>query len=90
MPYAILTAAGVLFWRRSHSLATAMVACGFAAALLGQLAGVFVSLEVDAVMQAHRDATFFVVQHHTVPRYVALVGLWIAAIGLLWHASRRY
>ena len=88
-PYAVLTAAGVLLWRRSHSVATIMVAAGFAAALLGQIAQLFVSLKVDAVMRAHRDATFFLVQHHTVPHQVALAGLWAAALGLLWHASRK-
>jgi hypothetical protein len=90
VPYAVLTAAGVLLWRRSHSLATIMVAVGFAAALLGQIAGLFVSSKVDTVMRAHRDATFFLVQHHAIPHQAALAGLWAAALGLLWHASRRH
>lgn len=90
VPYAVLTTAGVLLWRRAHSVATIMVAGGFAAILLGQLAGLFVSLKVDAVMRAHRDATFFLVQHHAIPHQVALAGLWAAALGLLWHASRKY
>jgi len=90
LPFAVLTAAGVLLWRRSHSVATIMVAGGFAAALFGQIAGAFVSLKVDAVMRAHPDATFFLVQHHAVPRQVALAGLWAAALGLLWHASRKH
>jgi hypothetical protein len=88
VPYAVLMVAGVLLWRRTHSVATLLVAGGFAAAALGQIAGLFVSLRVDAIMRAHRDETFYLVQHHAVPQHVALVGLWAAAIGLLWHASR--
>ena len=90
VPYALFTAAGVLLWRRSHSVATILVTVGFAAALLGQIAGLFASLKVDAVMRTHRDETFFLVEHHAVPHHVALVGLWAAAVGLLWHASRRH
>jgi hypothetical protein len=90
VPYAVLTAAGVLLWRRTRTVATIMVAGGFAAALLGQLAGLFVSVKVDAVMRAHRDATFFLVQHHAIPHQVAMAGLWAAALGLLWHASRSH
>ena len=36
VPYAILTAAGVLLWKRWRSFATFLVALGFAAALVGQ------------------------------------------------------
>jgi hypothetical protein len=89
-PYAVFTAAGVLLWRRSHSVATILVAAGFAAALLGQIAELLVSLKVAAVMHTHRDGTFYLVGHHAVPHHVALAGVCTAAVGLLWHASRRH
>ena len=89
-PYAILTAAGVLLWRRSHSVATILVAGGFAAALRGQIVELFVSVKVAAVMHTHRDETFYLVGHHAVPHRVALVGVCTAAVGLLWHAGRRH
>ena len=89
-PYAVFTAAGVLLWRRSHSVATILVAGGFAAALLGQIAVLFVSLKVAAVMHTHRAETFYLVGHHAVLHHVALVGVCTAAVGLLWHASRRH
>ena len=45
VPYAILTAAGVLLWKRWRSFATFLVALGFPAALVGQVAGLFINLE---------------------------------------------
>jgi hypothetical protein len=47
-------------------------------------------LKVAAVMHTHRAETFYLVGHHAVLHHVALVGVCTAAVGLLWHASRRH
>jgi hypothetical protein len=95
VPYAVLTTAGVLLWRRSRSIATFMVALGFAAALLGQVAGMFISLEFSAAIaaqHAHQNGAPFELHYHVFPwltHHVGLFGIWTAAVGLVWHASRK-
>jgi hypothetical protein len=59
-PYAVFTAAGVLLWKRSHTVATGMVALGFAAALLGQVAALLEGLEAGESMHAHSNGSSFV------------------------------
>lgn len=89
LPVAALAVGGVLLWRRLRSVATLLVALGFAAALLGQVVDLIASFELSSMMRAHPDSTFFIVYHHGFPllaHYAGLVGLWAAAAGLTWHA----
>jgi len=89
LPVAALAVGAVLLWRRVHSAATLLIALGFAAAFLGQVADLLGAYEVSSVMRTHPDATYFVAYHHSFPllaHYVGLLGLWAAAAGLIWHA----
>lgn len=96
VPCAALTVAGVLLWRRWHSVDTAMIALGFAATVFGLASGLFATYrthavlsELNSVPQAQRD-TFFVVAHYHLPlATLGLLGIWAAAAGTLWHV-RRY
>jgi hypothetical protein len=96
VPCAVLTAAGVLLWRRWHSVATAMIALGFAATFICLGSSLFVTYQTHAVLaeltsapQAQQD-TFFVVAHYHFPvAILGLFGTWIAAMGTLWHVRHH-
>jgi hypothetical protein len=94
VPDAILTAAAVLLWRRRRSAATAMIALGFAATLLGLASSLFTTYETQAALldltsapQAHQD-TFFIVAHYYPMLTLGLLGIWVAALGMLWHVRQ--
>jgi hypothetical protein len=96
VPCAVLSAAGVLLWRRWRSTATAMIALGFAATLLGLASSLFATYRTQAILahlttapQAQQD-TFFVVAHYRYPlATLGLLGMWAAAVGTLWHVRRH-
>jgi vacuolar-type H+-ATPase subunit I/STV1 len=95
MPCAVLTAAGVLLWRRWRSAATAMIALGFAATFFGLASSLFATYRTHAILaelvpqlQTQQD-TFFVVAHYRFPLVtLGILGMWIAAVGTLWHVKR--
>jgi hypothetical protein len=91
VPCAVLTAAGVLLWRRWRSAATAMTALGFAASFLSVASGLFAPYKTHAVLSelssvppAQQD-TFFVVAHYHRFPLLGVLGMWVAAAGTLWH-----
>jgi hypothetical protein len=84
--YVSFTTAGALLWKRTRSLATALVAIGFALVLVDQIISLVEYIELTALVSGHSTDTLFIVQHHAVEQYVALVGLLVAAAGLLWHS----
>jgi putative alpha-1,2-mannosidase len=87
-PYVVLTLAGGLLWKRSHTVAAGMVAVGFAMALLGQLAALWEGLTAfRAAGDTHTSDPTFVFPWLT--HYVGEAGFWVAAVGLLWHVSRK-
>ena len=96
VPYAILTTAGVVLWRRWRSVATAMTALGFAATFLSQASGLFARYKTHAVLSELSSAppvqqdTYYVVAHyHRFPLLtLGLLGIWTAALGTLWHVRR--
>jgi len=87
LAYAVLTTAGVLLWKRARSFATAMLAIGFAIVLLDQIILLASYLRMVATLHSHSGDTLFVIYHRANSLHVVLVGLWIAAVGLVWHAS---
>jgi hypothetical protein len=84
--YVLFTTAGALLWKRYRSVATALVAIGFASVLVDQIISVVEYLEVTALLHGNPTDTFFIVQHRAAEQYIALVCLVIAAAGLLWHS----
>ena len=95
VPCAVLTAAGVLLWRRWRSAATAMIALGFAATFLSVASGLFATYKTHAVLSelttappAQRDTFFIVAHYHRFP-LLGVLGMWAAAAGTLWHARRH-
>jgi len=95
VPCAVLTAAGVLLWRRWRSAATAMIALGFAATFLSLASGLFATYKTHAVLSELSSAplaqqdTFFIVAHYHRLALLGVLGLWTGAAGTLWHASRH-
>lgn len=96
VPFAILTTAGVLLWRRSRSAATGMIALGFAATVLSLASGLFATYRSHAALsefatatRAHQDTYFIVAHYHRFPLLtLGLMGIWAAALGTLWHVRR--
>src|SRR5690349_464116 len=94
VPCAVLTAAGVLLWRRWRSAATAMIALGFAATFLSVASGLFATYKTHAVVSeltsappAQQDTFFIVAHYHRFP-LLGILGMWAAAAGTLWHVRR--
>ena len=95
VPCGVLTAAGVLLWKRWRSAATAMIALGFAATFLSVVSGLFATYKIHAVLTemtstppAQQD-TFFIVGHYRGFLLLGVLGMWAAAAGMLWQARRR-
>ena len=96
VPYAILSTAGVLLWTRWRSAATVMIALGFAATFIALASGLFAPYKTHAVLSelasaplANQDAFYAVAHYHRFPLLpLGLVGIWVAAVGTLWHVRR--
>ncbi len=87
----------VLLLRRCRSIATAMIALGFAATLVSLASGLFVTYRTHAVLvdltsapQARQDTFFVVAHYHRFLPTLGLLGIWVAAAGTLWHVKRRH
>ena len=95
VPCAVLTAAGVLLWRRWRSAATAMIALGFAATFLSLASGLFATYRTHAVLKELTSAphaqqdTFFIVAHYQRFALLGVLGMWVGALGTLWHVRRH-
>ena len=87
--FTLLTVAGVLLWRRTRTLQTALVAIGFALVLPRQVGTLIEYFEFMALLQGHGVDTYFLILHHASLYYVSILGLWIAAVGLVWHAAGK-
>lgn len=87
--YAVLAIAGAVFWKRSRSRQTALVAIGFALVLPDQLSTLLESFVFSAVQHSRPGDTYFVIHHHAFLHYVSLLGLCVAAVGLMWEATRK-
>lgn len=86
--FVILAAVGTVLWTRTRSLATGIVALGFAIALIDRLVALVQRLEISALMRAHAGDTFFIVHRSAFLQYTGLLGLSLAAVGLLWHSAQ--
>jgi hypothetical protein len=88
----VLTIFGTVLFRRNRTLATALVALGFAATFVSGIANVVVSYKV-AQMQANISQRahpgFIVYAFHsglwTMSRLCGPIGMWMASLSLLWH-----
>jgi hypothetical protein len=92
-PYVILAAVGIgAFWRH-RTLATALLALGFLAYVVGQVASSFVSADVSRTYDTHGVVTSVVTNFHgwawTLSRYAGTAGMWVAAVGATMHLLRR-
>jgi hypothetical protein len=91
IPNLLLAVGGLLLWRRHHSVATLLIAVGFTAVLLALGTSLFESIEYSSLSRAHPDASFIMPHPHVLTQVIhwaGLIGLWTAAVGLLWHAAR--
>ena len=91
IPNLLLAVGGLLLWRRHHTVATLLIGAGFTAVLLALVTSLFESIEYSSLSRAHPDASFIMPHAHVLTQaihWAGLVGLWTAAIGLLWHAAR--
>jgi hypothetical protein len=93
-PALILTVFGILLFRRSRTLASALVALGFAAVFISGIANALVSYEVSHIYYGSGSAsekalTAVSVDLHgwfwLVARLFGPAGMWVASLSLLWH-----
>jgi LPXTG-motif cell wall-anchored protein len=92
VPNILLAIGGWLLWRRHRSTATLLVVVGFTAILIALMTSLFESVEYSALYRAHADASL-TARYHSLTQtahWIGLLGLWAAAIGLLWHTARRH
>jgi hypothetical protein len=91
IPNLLLAVGGFLLWRRHRSVATLLIGVGFTAALLALAISLFESIEYTSFSRSHSDASFIIPHPHLLTvaiHWAGLVGLWTAAVGMLWHAVR--
>jgi len=89
VPVVLFALGAVMLWRRRRSFATLLMAFGFVAMLLGEVASLVMSHNVEAAVRAN-PSLILAHQSHIVPliaHYLLLSGVWAAAVGLVWHAS---
>ena len=60
---------------------------GFVLILPGQVSTLIEYFEFIALLHGRPNDTFFLIYHHAFLRYVSILGLWVAAVGLAWHAA---
>ena len=77
-PFLVLTIAGIALWRRYRSLPSLLVAIGFTVSFLHLVSSTFPS--VGYALMTHPQLVW--------TRYLGHIGLWIAAVGFLWHAKQ--
>jgi len=87
--YVVLAAAAAILWRRSRSLRTALVAIGFSLVLPDQVTRLIEYYEFVGVLHGRPADTLFLIHHHAFLYYASILGLWVAAVGLAWHATAR-
>lgn len=90
-PALVLTIFGIVFFRRYRTLASALVALGFAAVLVSGLFNVMISYEVSHIYgySSNLAAASVYVQLHgpawLLARLCGPLGMWVASLSLLWH-----
>jgi len=91
-PYLMLAYGATLLWNRRSRLPAVLVAVGFAAAALSQIAAAYVSSALGAAVDSgdglaalmHRFRHWEWFTHE-----LGALGVWIAAVGLLVHGLRQ-
>lgn len=95
VPFLALTVVGIILFRRERTLATALVALGFAIETAGRLYSAILGIvfaytwKPGAVWSA-RGWAYTVFHWGTMLEHWALIlGPWLAAAGLLWYTLGR-
>jgi hypothetical protein len=91
-PYGLFALAAVVLWRRRRTPATLLMALGFVATLVSEVTGFHVIHVVGVAARSHEEASTVLAHSHIVPlltHYATLLGLWTAAMGMVWHAASR-
>jgi hypothetical protein len=90
-PALVLTVFGVVLFRRYATVASALVALGFAAVFVSGIANAWISYEVSHISgySSNRALALVSVQLHgpawTLARLCGPLGMWVASLSLLWH-----
>ena len=87
-PVALFALGGVMLWWRRRSLPTLLIALGFVAVLLAEVASVVQAHNIEAAVRA--NPSLVMAHNHILPlilHYFTLSGVWAAAVGMVWHAS---
>jgi hypothetical protein len=89
VPYIALAALGIVLFKRHHTVATALVALGFGAVAVSNVAGALVSSEFSYIYSLHGDLAGAVGRFHgwvwTTTYWSGTIGIWVASMSLLWH-----
>jgi hypothetical protein len=89
-PALVLTAFGLVLFKRNRTLSSALVALGFCAVVFGGIANTLYSYDVAFMYGGMDKAVFAVaVQLHGLPwiltRLCGPAGMWVASLSLLWQ-----
>jgi len=90
-PALVLTAFGILLFRRYRALPSALVALGFAAVFISGIFNALISYDVSHIYgySSNRALALYSVQLHgpawVLARLCGPVGMWVASLSLLWH-----
>ena len=90
-PYVLLAFAGTFLWNRKRPLPSLLVALGFLAAALSQIAAAFVSARLSAAVDSSEGIAFVMHRYQSwqwFTRDLGTAGVWAAAAGFLAHSTR--
>ena len=88
LPYAALAVAAAWLWARTRSLGSALLTVGFVLVLPERVARLADRWQFAVRPRGSSEGAYFLFHHHSALAQLAVVGLCVAAVGLLAHASR--
>lgn len=90
-PYFLLVYGATLLWNRHSRLPAVLVAVGFAAMALSQMAAAYASAALGAAVNSDGLATLMPRFQHWawLTQELGPLGAWVAAVGLLVHGVRQ-
>ena len=92
-PYVLLAFAGTFLWSRECPLPSIVVAVGFLAAALSQIAAAVVSARLSAAVDSSEGIAFVMHRYQSwqwFTRDLGAVGVWAAVAGFLAHSSHPW
>jgi len=90
-PYGLLALAGALLWMNMRTAASMLAALGFVAAFIGQIGAARVGAQIATDLSTKDFKVVTLHYYHQFGplfHYLALVGIWVAALAFVWVAMQ--